>query len=195
MGKLPPKKNGNRILIICEGSEENDYITRLKECKVWNSNYSILPKNAKSIDNISAVFGYNYRSTNYDAIFIFCDTEKAPYEKFLKLHNAIGSIIGDRKQVSNVVYFSNPCTMQIVLSHFGEVSLKSNDKSVNAPLIKSLTGVVDYKATENQRMNMMKKINSENYRVMKNNIAKLPKDHTNVPSTNCLELFNKLENV
>ena len=91
------------------------------------------------------------------------------------------------------MFFANPCSMQIILSHFDKVALKSNKKSVNAPIIEKLTGVPDYKATENQRKNIMKKIDSANYITMKGNIINLSSSYKNVPSTNCLTLFKKLE--
>lgn len=194
MRKIPPTNTRKRILIICEGNEEYDYIMRLKDC-IWNgnNNIGISVKNAQSIDKISALFAYNYRSTNYNEIYIFCDTEEAPYEKFLLLKNKINDIINNKKQLNGILFFANPCSMQIILSHFDKVALKSNKKSVNAPIIEKLTGVSNYKATDNQRKNIMKKIDSANYITMKDNIINLPTSYNNVPSTNCLILFNKLE--
>ena len=98
-------------------------------------------------------------------------------------------------QISDkVVFFANPCTMQIILSHFDKVTLKSNSKKDNAPIIKKLIGIDEYRATQQQRIKITKKINIENYNLMKENISQLSTNCTDVPSTNIYELFLALEN-
>ena len=98
-------------------------------------------------------------------------------------------------QVSEkVVFFANPCTMQIILSHFNKVFLKSNSKKDNAPIIKKLIGIDEYKAMKQQRESIMKKINTENYKKMKKNIYELSTNYNESPSTNIYELFLALEN-
>ena len=191
--RIPPINTRKRILIICEGYEEYDYIMRLKDCNVWDHSVVISVRNAHSIDKISPIFSYSYKSANFDEIYIFCDTEDAPYEKFLALKDNINNVIDNEKQLKNILIFANPCSMQIILSHFDKVALKSNKKSDNAPIIEKLTGVSDYKATDNQRKNIMKKIDSANYITMKGNIINLSSSYKDVPSTNCLALFKKLE--
>jgi len=191
--KLPPIKGNIRILIICEGYEEYDYLTRLKSCKVWSNEFEVDIKNAKSINNVVATYEYHYFSGNYKLVVIFCDTEKYPYEQFSLLKQQINDF-HDNKSADSIIFFANPCTMQIILSHFGKVSLKSNAKSDNAEFIKELTGISDYRATEKQRCAIMKKINAENYQTMKSNIAGLDKTCANVPSTNVIRLFNALDN-
>ena len=83
--------------------------------------------------------------------------------------------------------------MQIVLSHFAKVSLKTNNKSKNGKLIENLLGICDYRATEKQREQLMQNINESNYRTMKNNLVAISDDCKDVPSTNILDLFNNLE--
>lgn len=190
---LPPIKENTRILIICEGYEEYDYLVRLKSCKVWSNEFGVDIKNAKSIDNVAATYEYYYSNGNYKLVVVFCDTEKYPYEQFLLLKQKINDF-HDNKSADSITFFANPCTMQIILSHFDKVSLKLNEKSYNAELIKKFTGVSDYRAMENQRSAIMKKINAENYQTMKNNIVALDKPYLNVPSTNAIRLFNALEN-
>lgn len=193
MSKLPPIRNRERILIICEGYEEYDYISRLCSCGVWGNDKAIKLKNAKSISGIAGVFGYEYRSKNFDCIYVYCDTEDPPYEQFEAMVKDIEKIVDDSEITDATVYFANPCTMQIILSHFDVVSLKTPSKSANANLIERLTGVKKYVATENQRNSIMKKITASNYATMKRNIAYLPTKHTDIPGTNCLELFARLE--
>ncbi len=191
--KLPVIKHENRVLIICEGFEEYDYLQKLKTCNVWSKDISVDLKNAKTIDNIAALYSYAYSSSNYKLIVLFCDTEKYPYEQFLALKNKINQFHG-KKAADHVVFFANPCTLQIVLSHFQEVHLTTNNKSENASIVKSLTGVEDYRATEKQRSSIMKKITAENYIVMEQNLSKLSDNYLIIPSSNALRLFQFLDN-
>lgn len=69
--RLPPKHNGHKICIICEGDEEYDYLTRLKELQVWDKQYSVKIKNAGSIDNIGAMYQNEYSNDNYEVVLIF----------------------------------------------------------------------------------------------------------------------------
>ena len=190
--KIPIINTSKRIMIICEGSEEEDYLKRLKECGVWNRGISVRIINAGSIDEIIAHYQYHYQSGNYELVVVYCDTEKEPYTQFLSLKTAINKFHGN-KASEKVVYYTNPCTMQIILSHFAEVKLKNNSKSVNSAIIFELTGVNDYRASDKQRAAIMRKITDKNYLTMKNNIAKLPTDYSSVPSTNCKALFDGLD--
>lgn len=192
MKKLPLVKGPNKILIVCEGYEENDYLHRLKSLNVWSHNFSVDIKNACSIDNIASIYQYNYEVNNYKLIVIFCDTEKAPYEKFRAMKDKIKAF-HNKKSIDSIVFFANPCTMQIILSHFASVSLKSNEKSKNANIIQKWTGVKNYVADENQRKAIMNKINVGNYNTMKINIAELPNVFEAIPSSNAIELFNGLD--
>ena len=190
--RIPPIYNGERILIICEGYEESEYLNRLKSLRVWDGNFCIEIENAKSIDNIFAKYQYKYANGNYKLILIFCDTEMHPYEQFVTLKKQIDGMHGN-KASNKILFFCNPCTMQIVLSHFAKASLKTNSKSKNGKLIENLVGICDYRATEKQREQLMEKINESNYRTMKNNLVGISDDCKDVPSTNVLDLFNNLE--
>ncbi len=94
--KIPLINTGKRILIICEGSEEEDYFERLKECSVWSRDISVKVLNAKSIDAIIAHYQYHYQNGNYALIVVFCDTEKEPYTQFLSLRNSIDEFHGNK---------------------------------------------------------------------------------------------------
>lgn len=190
--RIPPIYNGERILIICEGYEESEYLNRLKSLRVWDGNFCIEIENAKSIDNIFAKYQYKYANGNYKLIFIFCDTEMHPYEQFISLKNRIDDMHGN-KASSKVLFFSNPCTMQIILSHFEKVSLRTNSKSGNGQLIERLAGICDYRATEPQRTKLLKRVNRENYYTMKENLQGISDNYKVLPSTNVLELFDHLE--
>lgn len=191
--RLPPKHIGHKICIICEGDEEYDYLSRLKELRVWSKQFSVKIKNAGSIDNISAMYQNEYANDNYELVLIFCDTEITPYKQYERLKQSLTDLFGESEAAQLVVFFANPCTMQVVLSHFEAVKLQSNQKSKNRSLIKRLTGVEDYRAQEQQRDAIMKKITVDNYGALKKNIASLSNDDKKIPSTNFLTLLNYLE--
>ena len=181
-----------RICIVCEGYEEFDYINRLKQCAVWSGEYAVKSQNAKSLDNVFAVYQNEYQSDNYDLVVVYCDTEKSPYEKFTTMCEKINKF-HDKQVTQDIVFFVNPCTLQIILSHFDVVKLKSNLKSDNANLVERLTGVKEYIAKKQQRESIMKKVNKKNYLTMKTNISNLPLDRKKCPSSNFIELLSRLE--
>lgn len=191
--RLPPKHSGHKICIICEGDEEYDYLSRLKELQVWRKQYSVKIKKAGSIDNISAMYQNEYANDNYELVLIFCDTEITPYEQYERLKQSLTDLFGESEAAQLVIFFANPCTMQVVLSHFEAVKLQSNQKSKNRSLIKRLTGVEDYRAQEQQRDAIMKKITVDNYGALKKNVTSLSNDDKKILSTNFLTLLNYLE--
>lgn len=190
--KTPPISRLSRVLIICEGYEEFDYLSAVYNQQVWNKRLDITIKNAKSLDNIAGQYQYEFFNGNYDFIMTFCDTEIPPYRQFKLLIEKISTITGKKKALKHIC-FSNPCTMQIILSHFDKVLLESNQKEHNAVLIQKLTGVCGYRAHEWQRKKIAELITKENYTVMKQNIALLDTDFETIPSTNALSFFEKLE--
>lgn len=187
------KDDTYRICIVCEGEEEFDYLSRLNELGVWSSKYIITLINAASLTSIPARYQWAYNSDNYDIVFAFCDTELEPYEQFSLVKEKIKKLFGNRKAAENVIFFANPCTMQIMLLHFDFVELTSNSKVINKHLIEKYTGVKEYRAREKQREDFMKFITAENYKAMKENIAMLESDPTKINSTNFLQLLNYLE--
>ncbi len=191
--RLPMKQSGRKICIVCEGNEEYDYLLRLKELQVWNKQYSVKLKNAGSIDNIAAIYQDAYTNDNYEAVFIFCDTEVAPFDQYNRLKGKITDLFGLSDAAAAVIFFCNPCTMQIILSHFDKVSLRSNQKSANRSTIERITSVKDYRATEQQRTAIAKKITPENYVFLKDNLKRLSSNYNEAPSTNFLQLLSYLE--
>ena len=181
------------VCIICEGYEEFDYISRLKLLNVFNSKYRIKPKNAKGFDHIYQVYTSEFQNANSELVLIFCDTEMYPYEKYERLLKKINAFHNRRAVAKQIVFFANPCTMQIMLMHFFKVRLKTNSKTENAKLIRDATGVNDYQADKQQRADFMNHISVDNYELMKSYIKDIADDYTIVPSTNILGLLEKLE--
>lgn len=188
---MPAINNKERILIICEGDEEYEYMLCLKGCCVqWE--YNVTLKKANGIGNIYAAYTYWSQQYEYSSILVFCDTEAAPYDQYKKLKNKINKYHnGDI--ADNIVFFANPCTMQIILSHFQKVKLKYNSKNKNSNMIEQCTGVKNYEGKKNQIKNICNKITYENYLVMKENLKSVSTDENCLPSTNILTLFANLE--
>lgn len=190
----PPIPIGKRICIICEGFEEHDYITRLNELQVWNPVYDIYPDNAKGNGNIFARYQNRFQSTSYELVLIFCDTEKKPYEQYNDIKRKISDFHDNPQAASEVIIFANPCTMQILLSHWAQVPLTTAAKKKNAPLIQQYTAIQNYKASTEQRQALMKLITPANFQTMLLNIKNLSQDDTYKGSTNFGTFANRLQN-
>lgn len=183
---------GKRICIICEGYEEEEYLNTLKNKAVFSNKYEFVTINVKSINNIYSRYTDKYQSDSYSLVLIFCDTDKIPYERYKTLKKKINDFHGTNV-ANKIVIFGNPCTMQIILSHFATIKLLSQSKTVNSKYIYKYTGIQNYKATEKQRNELFVKIKRENYIIMKQNIAKLSIEDNIVSSTNMLNFLDKFE--
>lgn len=132
MSALPPVRNRHNVCVICEGYEDYHYFKRLIDLNVWDSTYSFSLINVKSASNIPARFQNEYQNDRYEIILIFCDTDKAPYREYAQVKAKINRFLGKRKAAEKVILFANPCTMQIMLLHFGDISLKNQGKKQTA---------------------------------------------------------------
>ena len=74
--RLPAFLDKDKICIICEGDEEFDYLSRLKDLGVWNEKYEISLDNADGNGNIPARYQDRYQNGSYEMVLVFCDTEK-----------------------------------------------------------------------------------------------------------------------
>lgn len=182
-----------RICIICEGFEEIEYMTSIINKAVFSSKYEFVLINSKSINNIASIYIARYQSNSYDVVLVFCDTDKYPYIKYNEIKQSIDKF--HNAEVSDdIVMFGNPCTMQIILSHFSEVKLTSQSKTINSKYIEKYVKISNYKATDEQRKELFSKIKRNNYEIMKQNIAKISANSNDVPSTNILKFFLNFEN-
>ena len=181
-----------KIRIVCEGYEEKDYIDKLDTKAVFSDVYDILGINTKGIGNVFSRYQELYQSNSYHLVLIFCDTDKVSRSAYLELKEKINKYYG-KEVADKIIIFGNPTTMQIILSHFGEVQLKSQSKHTNQQIIKELTEIDNYDATEEQRKELFKKITKKNYQVMKQNLSNISTDDSVKPSTNILPFLEKLE--
>ncbi len=182
--RLPKIFTGSRICIICEGDEAYEALEKLISLEVWSREYCFLLENAEGNGNIPARYQDKYQNGAYDLILIFCDTDRKPYEQYVDIKRKINEFHGVRNAADKIVIYGNPCTMQIIIEHWGDVVLCSNNKKRNAPVIFDLTGIEEYKGRREQRSELFSKITIENYQEMKERIKKLPSDDKVQGSTN-----------
>lgn len=194
MEQRPEICRKHRICVICEGFEDYAYFTRLTELGVWNSVYHFNLINAKSASNIPARFQNAYQNDRDEIILIFCDTDKTPYKEYAKVKRKINEFLNKRKAAEKIVIFANPCTMQIILLHFGEVSLKNQGKKTNSSVIEKWTGVKNYDAHEDQIREICQKIFQSSYQDMRNRVAMINKPDIESSSSNFIVFLQRFEN-
>lgn len=182
--RVPETFTGSRICIICEGDEEYEYLEKLISLNVWRKEYCFLLENAEGNGNIPARYQDKFQNGAYDLVLVFCDTDRNPYEQYADIKRKINEFHGIENAADQVIIYGNPCTMQIIIEHWDDVMLYSNNKKRNAPIIFELTGVEGYKGRREQRQELFSRITKENYREMKERIKELPSDDTVEGSTN-----------
>jgi hypothetical protein len=191
---LPPLKDNKKIYIICEGSEEYDYLNRLKILNVWSDVYDITLRDAKGNGNLYPIYQNVYQKGNYDLVVIVCDTEKKPHEQFNDICCKVNSLHACELASQHVVMFTNPCTMQVILLHWDtSVRLQTPSKRRSATYIEKYTGIQDYSAKESQRTQLVSNITEESYRTMMNGAKQLGMDAALINSTNLHVFFAQLE--
>ncbi len=182
--RLPKIFTGSRICIICEGDEEYEYLEKLISLDVWSKEYCFQLENAGGNGNIPARYQDKYQNGAYDLVLVFCDTDRKPYEQYVDIKRRIDEFHGVENAADKIMIFGNPCTMQIIIEHWGDVRLCSNNKKKNAPVIYDLTGIEGYKGRKEQRRKLFSQITTENYQEMRERIKQIPWDDTVEGSTN-----------
>lgn len=190
--RLPIIHKLRKICIICEGDEEVDYINRLIELKVWNEKYDVKLLNAGGNGNIAARYQDAFQSGDFDMVFAFVDTDRAPHDQYIDIKRKINDIYGIEKAADLVVIFGNPCTMQIIILHFADEKLNSHKKSENKEIIKKYTGIDSYNAKKAKREALFSLIDLENYEIMKERVRCLSCDDEVKNSSNFINLLNWL---
>ena len=126
------------IAIICEGNEEYKYMQKLKSLELWNKKYNITFFNANSSTKIFAKYQNLHSNESFNIILIFCDTDDQEFPSENNQYQRLKKKIKSHHNIKHVpiIIFANPCTMQIILSHFDSVKLKSRKKTGNQTVIK-----------------------------------------------------------
>lgn len=194
MGRIPNNIGYKpTVCIICEGLEEKLYMDRLESLKKWNQNYDFKCINAKGASNVFSCYQNEYNNNRNWVTLVFCDTDKFPHEEYAKTKKAINDFHNKRTLADKITIFANPCTMQIILSHFGDVSLTTQAKKTNAPKIEELTGVAGYGGHEGQIKMICGQITRTNYTQMKKRVSKINRDYFIPSSTNFITFINNFE--
>ncbi|MCD8201628.1 MAG: hypothetical protein LUD47_06155 [Clostridia bacterium] len=202
--ELPVKHDRyKRILILCEGSEDEDYMNRLKSLGLWSDEIIVTVKNVVGIGNLADKYRDFHRAHKYSSIVVFCDTEPSPHGQFENVKEKILDYRrNDYKDKSvpwdKIIYYANPCTMQVVIMHLGYETLPPTcDKAKLSPTIKKYVRFEGtYSADSSQRQAIMNEINEKNYNsAMKKNINAFIRNRaaTGDYTTNILNLFEALE--
>ena len=182
------------VLIIAEGYEEKAYLDRMLSFP--NINKDIYRFNAvinsKGSGNIKARYQYALQNGYYDAVLIFCDSDCLS-EDFVRLVDEIGCFFINKEDALKVFIFANPVTLQIVLSHFGEVKLTNSGKKTNAQFVESLTGIKNYTAKEGQIKKMISMIRYESMTLFKDRLKSISSTISDLPSTNFLLFLERFE--
>ena len=187
--------NKRSILILAEGFEEKPYIEKIITFPSISKNYIFSPiVNLKGNGNIVARYQYEFQTNRYDLILVFADADKGS-SQFINIIEGLGEkVFGDKDKGKLVFMYVNPVTLQLVLSHFGDVLLKNVGKKENSKIVEELTGISNYDAKDDQIKEMISKITYTNYKKMKERIKNISNDYHIVPSTNILSFLNNFEN-
>lgn len=192
MNECPHKK---RILILAEGYEEKPYIDKMLGFPNINRDaYEFLETiNVKGNGQIVPRYQFEVQRDSADIVLVFCDADKGS-EQFWQIVSDIGNNFFSRPEDGiRVFIFANPVTLQIVLSHFGEVGLTKVSKKKNAEVVEKLTGVANYDASQEQVAEIISKIHFRSLDDFKARLSKLSTDPTCVPSSNFLEFLRRFE--
>lgn len=191
--RLPELSRRHKICLICEGYEDIAYIKRLQNLEVWSDTYVFTLINAKGASNISARFQDAFQNDRYELVLVFCDTDKAPYREYAQVKEKLNCFLNKPIAAQALIIFANPCTMQIILSHFGDVSLKNQGKGTNSAEIEKWTGVKNYNAHEDQIEAICNKIFRRNYADMRRRVAVIDFSDTVSCSTNFSSFLDHFE--
>ncbi len=193
MTRLQKKQTQKRICIICEGTEEYAYLSRIRELGVWSNIYQVDLVNADGNGNLPARYQDKYQNDSYDLVLVFCDTDRKPYEQYNDIKKKIDTFHGIDGISNQLVIFGNPCTMQIIISHWTDTVLTSPSKKKNAPLILECTGIENYDAHREQIESLVSLITDDNYSKMKEKMMTITQKDTITPSSNFGVLMQRLE--
>lgn len=185
----------HNILILAEGYEEKPYIDKVLSFPNINKTlYSFGNTiNVKGNGNIVARYQYELQRGFYDIVLIFCDADKGS-EQFLDLVYTIGEkyFVSPDKGFE-VFIFANPVTLQVVLSHFGDVKTLKVGKKSNKDIIEKLVGIKDYSANQSQISELIGKIHYSSKEEFKNRLKDISSDFNITPSTNFLTFLERFE--
>ncbi len=105
---------------------KNTIILSVLEFPCFNGTYNVDIRNAKAASNIPSFFQAAYAKNFYEIVFVVCDKDRNP-EQYVNIISKLDDILGPGK-AKEIVIFTCPCTLQVILSHFGDVQLTTQAK-------------------------------------------------------------------
>jgi hypothetical protein len=194
MSSLPPflknQKSKRSVCLILEGFEEYYYFKRLIELPVFSSNYKIKIINAKSAGNIPAKYQEALASDSYYIVLVVCDLDRRP-DSYDGVVRGIEDIIGDG-YAYKIITFTRPCTLQVILYHFGDAELTTQAKTAARDDVFRLTGIEYYDAHQDQLEEICRKIFLRSWDDMIERLRQLSTEPDDMPSSNMIILFEHL---
>lgn len=194
MSKLPPflsnQKSQRSVCLILEGFEEYFYFERLISLQIFSSNYRIKPINAKTAGNIPAKYQEALASDSHSMVLVVCDRDRKP-EAYNGVVRGIEKILGDGN-AEKIITFTRPCTLQVILYHFGDVELITQAKAAARDDVQRLTGVKNYDAHQDQIKDICQKIFLRSCNCMLERLRLLSTNPDDMPSSNMNLLFERL---
>lgn len=194
MGILPPflqEKKLHKVCLVLEGFEEYYYFDKILKFPCFDGVYEVKLINAKSASNVPAIYQEEFAKNMHEIVLVVCDKDRKPTQ-FEFIIKGLDNILGPGKAME-VVTFTSPCTLQVILSHFGDVSLTTQAKKAAQDVVKQFTGVDKYDAHQDQLITICSQIHYRTYADMKQRVSRLGTCPDHMPSSNILELLEHLE--
>lgn len=192
--RLPAFISKTKVCVICEGDEEYSYMKRLYQLGVWDNHYEMDLINAGGNGNIPARYQDRFQNDSSEIVLVFCDTERKPYEQYTDIKRKIDEFHGVDGVSNEVVFFGNPCTMDVIVKHWVDLDLKTPAKKMNDTIIEKYTGVKHYRGKRNQINEIMEKITAANYILMKERVSARSNNDEEKNSSNFDKMMGYLEN-
>ncbi len=183
-----------KILVICEGGEDYLYINHLISLNVFNPHLQICALDARGSSRIYEAYKKSVSSGEYDLVFIYCDTELSPYSDYKNNKRKINYLYYKRDVFSDITFFANPVTMQIMILHKTDILIPSNKKADYQTIVNDYYGIINYDASGEQVKLLISQIDVNSYQDMKRRILNYSSDDYRISnSTNFLKLLDYLE--
>ena len=103
----------------------------------------------------------------------------------------IEKILGNGN-AEKIITFTRPCTLQVILSHFGDVELKTQSKSAAQKDVYRLADINNYDAHQEQLEAICQKIYRRSWEDMMERLKLLSTAPNDIPSSNIKMLFDRL---
>jgi len=103
----------------------------------------------------------------------------------------IEEILGDGN-AHKIITFTRPCTLQVILLHFGDVELTTQAKAAARDDVCRLTGIENYDAHQDQLEEICQKIFLRSWDCMIERLRQLSTNPDDMPSSNMNMLFERL---